>query len=36
MTEADVRLYVTLARFDIAYYNAFKVNLKKLKEYKNL
>ena len=36
ITEADVRLYVTLARFDIAYYNAFKVNLKTLKEYKNL
>lgn len=36
ITEADIRLYVTLARFDIAYYNAFKVNLKTLKEYKNL
>ena len=36
ITESDVRLYVTLARFDIAYYNAFKVNLKTLKEYKNL
>ena len=36
ITEADVRTYVTLARFDIAYYNAFKVNLKSLKEYKNL
>lgn len=36
ITEADVRTYVTLARFDIAYYNAFKVNLKTLKEYKNL
>ncbi len=36
ITEADVRCYVTLARFDIAYYNAFKVNLKSLKEYKNL
>lgn len=36
ITESDVRLYVTLARFDIAYYNAFKVNLKSLKEYKNL
>jgi len=36
ITESDVRLYVTLARFDIAYYNAFNVNLKTLKEYKNL
>ena len=36
ITESDIRLYVTLARFDIAYYNAFKVNLKTLKEYKNL
>ena len=36
ITEADIRVYVTLARFDIAYYNAFKVNLKTLKEYKNL
>ena len=36
ITESDIRLYVTLARFDIAYYNAFKVNLKSLKEYKNL
>ena len=36
ITEADIRTYVTLVRFDIAYYNAFKVNLKTLKEYKNL
>ena len=36
ITEADVRTYVTLARFDIAYFNAFKVNLKMLKDYPNL
>lgn len=36
ITESDIRLYVTLVRFDIAYYNAFNVNLKTLKEYKNL
>ena len=36
ITEADIRAYVTLVRFDIAYHNAFKVNLKTLKEYKNL
>ena len=36
ITEADIRAYVTLVRFDIAYYNAFRVNLRTLKEYKNL
>jgi len=36
ITESDVRLYVTLARFDVAYYNAFKVNKKRLCEYKYL
>jgi putative glutathione S-transferase len=36
ITESDVRLYVTLARFDVAYYNGFKVNKKRLCEYKNL
>lgn len=36
ITESDVRLYVTLARFDVAYYNGFKVNKKRLREYKNL
>ncbi|MCR5477867.1 MAG: glutathione S-transferase C-terminal domain-containing protein [Lachnospiraceae bacterium] len=36
ITEADVRLYVTLARFDAAYYNGFRVNRKMLKDYPNL
>lgn len=36
ITESDIRLYVTLARFDVAYYNAFRVNKKRLCEYKNL
>ncbi|MDO4465725.1 MAG: glutathione S-transferase C-terminal domain-containing protein [Bacillota bacterium] len=36
ITESDVRLYVTLARFDIAYFNGFRVNLKMLKDYPNL
>lgn len=36
ITESDVRLYVTLARFDIAYYNGFFVNKKMLKDYENL
>lgn len=36
ITESDVRLYVTLARFDIAYYNGFRVNKKMLVDYPNL
>ncbi|MGL5260344.1 MAG: glutathione S-transferase family protein, partial [Lachnospiraceae bacterium] len=36
ITDADVRLYVTLARFDVAYYNAFRVNKKRLVDYPNL
>ncbi|MCR5468327.1 MAG: glutathione S-transferase C-terminal domain-containing protein [Lachnospiraceae bacterium] len=36
ITESDIRLYVTLARFDVAYYNGFRVNKKLLKEYPNL
>ena len=36
ITESDIRLYVTLARFDIAYYNGFRVNKKMLKDYPNL
>ncbi len=36
ITESDVRLYVTLARFDIAYFNGFRVNLRMLRDYENL
>ncbi len=36
ITESDIRLYVTLARFDVAYYNGFRVNKKMLKDYQNL
>lgn len=36
ITESDIHLYVTLARFDVAYYNAFKVNQRRIKDYKNL
>ncbi len=36
ITEADWRLYPTLARFDAAYYGNFKCNLKKLTDYPNL
>ncbi|KIX93116.1 uncharacterized protein Z520_11173 [Fonsecaea multimorphosa CBS 102226] len=31
ITEADVRLYTTLARFDVAYYNIFNCNLKMIR-----
>lgn len=36
ITESDVRLYVTLARFDAAYYTAFRVNRNRIRDYKNL
>lgn len=36
VTEADVRLYVTLARFDVAYYGPFKANKRRLIDYPNL
>ncbi len=36
ITEADIRLYVTLVRFDVAYYNAFKANKYRLIDYPNL
>lgn len=36
LTEADWRLFPTLARFDVAYYSAFKCNLKRLTDYPNL
>lgn len=32
-TEADWRLFVTLVRFDIAYYSAFKCNLRRIADY---
>lgn len=31
ITEADIRLYPTLARFDVAYYTLFKCNLKMIR-----
>lgn len=31
ITEADVRLYTTLVRFDIAYYALFKCNIKMIR-----
>jgi putative glutathione S-transferase len=36
ITEADVRLYTTLARFDAVYHGHFKCNQRKLIEYPNL
>jgi putative glutathione S-transferase len=36
LTEADVRLFVTLVRFDAAYHGLFKCNLRRLAEYKQL
>lgn len=32
-TEADWRLFVTLVRFDIAYFGAFKCNLRRIDDY---
>jgi putative glutathione S-transferase len=36
LTEADVRLFVTLIRFDAAYNGLFKCNLRRLADYSNL
>ena len=36
VTEADVRLWVTLARFDAVYYSHFRANLRRLSDYPNL
>ncbi|MDR0759794.1 MAG: glutathione S-transferase C-terminal domain-containing protein [Treponema sp.] len=36
LTDSDIRLWVTLARFDAAYYNAFRVNRNRLIDFPNL
>lgn len=36
LTDSDIRLYVTLARFDVAYYFAFRLNKKRIRDYENL
>lgn len=36
LTEADVRLFPTLVRFDLVYYSHFKCNLKRLADYPSL
>ncbi|WP_207063420.1 glutathione S-transferase family protein [Motiliproteus sp. SC1-56] len=33
VTETDVRLFVTLVRFDLAYYSLFKCNLRRIADY---
>ncbi|HEX9395577.1 MAG TPA: glutathione S-transferase family protein [Burkholderiales bacterium] len=35
-TEADVRLFTTLVRFDAVYYSHFKCNLQRIADYRNL
>ena len=36
LTEADLRLFPTLVRFDVAYYGALRCNLRRLVDYPNL
>ncbi|MHA3092828.1 glutathione S-transferase family protein [Acinetobacter brisouii] len=36
LTETDIRLFVTLIRFDVAYHGLFKCNLKQLRHYPHL
>lgn len=36
LTEADIRLFVTLVRFDAAYHGLFKCNLRRLSDYRSL
>lgn len=36
LTEADVRLYTTLVRFDVVYYFHFKCNMKRIRDFKHL
>lgn len=36
ITEADIRLFTTLIRFDSVYYSHFKCNLRRIKDYEHL
>ena len=36
LTETDIRLFVTLVRFDVAYYGLFKCNKKPIRDYEHL
>lgn len=36
LTEADIRAFVTLIRFDLAYFSLFKLNLRQVRDFPNL
>jgi len=36
LTESDIRLFVTLIRFDVAYHGLFKTNLRQIRDYPGL
>lgn len=36
LTDSDIRLYVTLARFDVAYYSEFRTNRNRISDFPNL
>lgn len=36
LTESDIRLFVTLVRFDVAYYGLFKTNKAQIADYQNI
>src|SRR5699024_7833893 len=36
ITDADIRFYVTLVRFDVSYYSVFKANKKRLIDFPHL
>jgi putative glutathione S-transferase len=36
VTEADIRLFVTLLRFDLVYFSHFKCNVRRIEDYPNL
>ena len=36
LAEADVRLFVTLTRFDVAYYFGYRLNKRRIRDYHNL
>lgn len=36
LTDADVRIYPSLARYDVVYYDEFRANKKRLRDYPNL
>ena len=36
LTEADIRAFVTLIRFDLAYYGLFKINIRQARDYPNI